>query len=230
MISLMDHSPGQGQFRTDQAFRDYVAHTTHRSLAEIENLLEMKRSQTEEIPRRIEHITQLARSAGIAIAAHDDDTAAKVKQWSTFGVTISEFPTTLEAARQAHELGRAVCMGAPNVLRGRSSSGNLSALEAVRAGVASVLCSDYYPAAMLSAVFLLATRGVLTLSQAVRLVTYHPAQAVGLGKEYGALERGKVADLILMKVDSQGTPIVQRLWVQGEERLSRAYSSPPNSF
>lgn len=225
MISLMDHSPGQGQFRTDRAFHDYVAHTTHRSHAEIETLVEMKRRQTSEIPRRIKHITQLASEAGIAIATHDDDTAAKVKQWSTFGITISEFPTTLEAARQAHELGRAVCMGAPNVLRGRSSGGNLSALEAIRAGVASVLCSDYYPSAMLNAVFLLATKGVLTLPQAVRMVTYHPAQAVGLGAEYGSLERGKVADLVLMKVNSQGTPIVQRLWVRGEERLSRANSS-----
>lgn len=225
MISLMDHSPGQGQFRTDQAFYEYVARTTHRTIAEIEILLEMKRSQTGEIPQRIEHITQLAREAGIAIATHDDDTAAKVREWSTFGVTISEFPTTLEAARQAHELGRAVCMGAPNVLRGRSSGGNLSALEAIRAGVASVLCSDYYPSAMLNAAFLLASQGVLTLPQAVRLVTYHPAQAVGLGTEFGALERGKVADLILMKVNSQGTPIVQRLWVQGEEKLRRDNSS-----
>ena len=221
MISLMDHSPGQGQYRTEQAFREYVEHMTSKSPKEIDTLLEMKRSQAPEIPLRIESITQLARSAGLAIATHDDDTAAKVQQWSPFGVTVSEFPTTLEAARKAHELGLAVCMGAPNILRGKSSGGNLSAIEAIRAGVADVLCSDYYPSAMLNAAFMLARQETLTLPQAVRLVTLNPAQAVGLGEEYGSLEVGKVADVILVRLSWQGVPTVQRLFVQGEERLKR---------
>ncbi len=222
MISLMDHSPGQGQFRTEQAFRDYVARTTNRGPAEIEPLLEMKRHQAREIPKRVERVTRMAREKGLAIATHDDDTAVKVEQWPRFGVAISEFPTTLEAARKAHDLGLAVCTGAPNVLRGKSSGGNLSAREAIHAGVADVLCSDYYPAAMLRAVFLLATQKVLTLPQAVRLVTFNPAQAVGLGKEYGALEIGKVADVILVKLSQLGIPAVQRLFVRGEERVKRA--------
>jgi alpha-D-ribose 1-methylphosphonate 5-triphosphate diphosphatase len=115
-------------------------------------------------------------------------------------------------------------MGAPNVLRGKSSSGNLSAREAIHAGVADVLCSDYYPAAMLRAVFLLAMQKVLTLPQVVRMVTLNPAQAVGLGKEYGALERGKVADMILVKLSPLGIPAVQRVFVQGKERLGRINS------
>jgi alpha-D-ribose 1-methylphosphonate 5-triphosphate diphosphatase len=221
MISLMDHSPGQGQYRTEQAFREYVKRMTSKSPGEIDTLLEMKRSQAPGIPLRIESITQLARSAGLAIATHDDDTAAKVQQWSQFGVTVSEFPTTLEAACKAHELGLAVCMGAPNILRGKSSGGNLSAMEAIRVDAVDVLCSDYYPSAMLNAVFMLARQEVLTLSQAVRLVTLNPAQAVGLGEEYGSLEVGKVADVILVKLSWQGVPVVQRLFVQGEERLKR---------
>jgi alpha-D-ribose 1-methylphosphonate 5-triphosphate diphosphatase len=220
MVSLMDHSPGQGQFRTEQAFRDYVTHTTNRGPEEIEPLLEMKRHQAEEIPKRIERVTQMAREKGLAIATHDDDTARKVQQWPAFGVAISEFPTTLEAARKAHDLGLAVCMGAPNVLRGVSSSGNLSAREAIHIGVADILCSDYYPSAMLRAVFLLAMQKVLTLSQATRMVTLNPAQAAGLGKEYGTLERGKVADMILVKLNQRGIPATQRLFVQGEERLT----------
>jgi alpha-D-ribose 1-methylphosphonate 5-triphosphate diphosphatase len=224
MISLMDHSPGQGQYRTEQAFREYVERMTSRNPEEIDALLELKRSQTMEVPLRIESITQLARSASLAIATHDDDTAAKVQQWPAFGVTVSEFPTTLEAARVAHDLGLAVCMGAPNVLRGKSSSGNLSALEAVRASVVDVLCSDYYPAAMLNAAFMLARQGVLTLPQAVRLVTLNPAQAIGLGAEYGSLEVGKVADVLLVRLNGQGIPAVQRLFVQGEERLGRVLS------
>src|SRR5262249_45004753 len=145
MISLMDHSPGQGQYHSELEFREYVKRATSRKPEEIDALVETKRSQSVEIPSRVERITRLARRAGLAIATHDDDTATKVQQWPEFGVTISEFPTTLEAARQAHELGLAVCMGAPNVVRGKSSGGNLSAHEAIRAGVVDVLCSDYYP-------------------------------------------------------------------------------------
>ena len=221
MISLMDHSPGQGQYRTEQAFRAYVERTTSRSPEGIDALLEMKRSQAVEVPSRIERITQLARLAGIAIATHDDDTAAKVQQWPKFGVTVSEFPTTLEAACKAHELGLAVCMGAPNILRGKSSGGNLSALEAIRANVVDVLCSDYYPAALLNAVFTLSRQGVLTLPEAVRLVTLNPAQAVGLDKAYGSLEAGKIADVILVRLSRQGMLAVQRLFVRGEERVKR---------
>jgi alpha-D-ribose 1-methylphosphonate 5-triphosphate diphosphatase len=181
----------------------------------------MKRSQAVEIPSRVEHVTQLARSAGLAIATHDDDSAAKVQQWPRLGVTISEFPTTLEAAHTAHDLDLAVCMGAPNVLRGKSSGGNLSAHEAIRAGVVDVLCSDYYPVAMLHAIFVLTTQKLLTLPQAVCLVTLNPARAVGLGDEYGSLEVGKVADIILVRLSWQGVPAVQRLFVEGEERLGR---------
>jgi alpha-D-ribose 1-methylphosphonate 5-triphosphate diphosphatase len=181
----------------------------------------MKHHQAGEIPKRVERVTQRAREKGLAIATHDDDTAIKVEQWPGFGVALSEFPTTLAAARKAHDLGLAVCMGAPNVLRGKSSSGNLSAREAIHAGVADVLCSDYYPTAMLRAVFLLAMQKVLTLPQVVRMVTLNPAQAVGLGKEYGALARGKVADVILVKLSQLGIPAVQRVFVQGKERLAR---------
>jgi len=220
MISLMDHSPGQGQFRTEQAFRDYVARTTNRGPEEIAPLLAMKRHQAVEIPKRIERITQTAREKKLAIATHDDDSALKVEQWLAFGVAISEFPTTLQAARKAHDLGLAVCMGAPNVLRGKSSGGNLSAREAIDVGVADVLCSDYYPAALLRAVFLLAMQKVLTLPQATRMVTLNPAQAAGLGKEYGSLERGKIADIIQVKLSQQGLPAIQRLFVQGEQRLA----------
>ena len=223
MVSLMDHSPGQGQYRNESTFREYVKRGTSRTAVEIDALLEMKRSQAVEIPARVKRVTQLARSAGLAIATHDDDTAAKVQQWPKLGVTISEFPTTLEAARTAHDLDLAVCMGAPNVLRGKSSGGNLSAHEGIRAGVVDVLCSDYYPAAMLHAVFMLATREVLTLPQAVRFVTLNPAHAVGLDDEYGSLEIGKVADVILVRLSWQGMPVVQRLFVQGEERLGRVY-------
>ena len=221
MISLMDHSPGQGQYTSEQTFREYVARTSSRSLSEIDELLIRKRQQAAAIPARIVYVTQLARAAGIAIATHDDDSVTKIELWPALGVTLCEFPTRLEAARRAHQLGLAVCMGAPNVVRGRSSGGNLSAMEAIQAGAANVLCSDYYPSAMLSAIFTLTARGTLTLPAATRLVTLNPARAVGLDQDFGSLEVGKVADIILVALDNQHVPIVRRVFVDGEERVVR---------
>ena len=218
LVSIMDHSPGQGQYKTEQSFRDYLKGTVHSTDDEIDQLLIWKRSQTANIPGRIEIVTRLARERGLAIATHDDDSASKVEQWPALGVTISEFPTTIEAASRAHELGLAVCMGAPNVLRGKSSGGNLSALEAIQAGITNVLCSDYYPAAFLATVFKLASQKILTLPEATRLVTLNPALAVGLGKQYGSLEAGKVADVVIVKL-RENLPRVRQLFVNGEEHL-----------
>ena len=220
LVSLMDHSPGQGQYRTEEALRLYIIRTTNKSDAEIDDLLTMKREQAREIPQRIARITQLARKLGIALATHDDDSAEKVEQWPALGVSVSEFPTTLEAAQRAHQLGLAVCMGAPNVLRGRSGGGNLSATTVVQAGIANVLCSDYYPGAMLSSVFKLAAQQLLPLAQAVRLVTLNPAQAVGLGHEFGSLEKGKIADMILVAVNNFAIPRVQSVFIGGREVIS----------
>ena len=222
LISLMDHSPGQGQYRTEAAYHEYIFRTTGKSHAEIDAFLLTKRTQSLAIPERIKGITSLARQVGVAIATHDDDTAAKVEQWPALGVNICEFPTTMEAARRAHELALAVCMGAPNVLRGRSSGGNLSALAAITAGVTDVLCSDYYPAAMLNAVFALAREQILPLPDAVRLVTLHPAMAVGLGNDFGSLEIGKVADLLLVRPGPRDVAVVERVFVGGKEVLVRS--------
>jgi len=221
LVSLMDHSPGQGQYRTEAAFRDYVVKTAGTKHEEIDAIIAMKREQATYISQRIERVTRLARAAGLGIATHDDDSAAKVEQWPNFGVTVSEFPTTIEAAQRAHELGLAVCMGAPNVLRGMSSGGNLSATEAVQAGVATVLCSDYYPASMLGAAYKLFKEKVLSLPDAVNLVTLNPANAVKLGRDFGSLECGKVADLLLVEVPTDGIPSVQCVFVGGKEKVAR---------
>lgn len=219
MVSIMDHSPGQGQYRTEEAFREYVVRSSNRSYAEVDAIIVKKRSAVAAIPTRIEHITRIAREAGLSIATHDDDTVARVEQWPALGVRISEFPTTMEAAIRAHELGLTVCMGAPNVLRGQSSGGNLSAIDSVKAGVVDALCSDYYPIAMLGATFALHARQLLTLPQATRLVTLNPAKAIGVENDFGSLEPGKMADIIQVKLSQHGIPHVQRLFVGGEERV-----------
>ena len=219
LVSLNDHSPGQGQFKSLQLYKDYVKRTVYKTDQEIDELVEHKRQQSIYKAERIEQVAAQARAAGLALATHDDDDAEQVALWPGLGVTIAEFPTTLPAAQRAHELGLAVCMGAPNVVRGKSSGGNLSANATIEAGICDVLCADYYPASMLAATFKLAHHKTLSLPQATRLVTLNPAKAVGLGKEFGSLEVGKQADLIMVDLNRQNQPRVRRVFVGGQEKL-----------
>jgi alpha-D-ribose 1-methylphosphonate 5-triphosphate diphosphatase len=221
LVSLMDHSPGQGQYPTDALFRDYVIRTTGRSDAEIDALIVHKRQQSSGNNARVERIIKVARRHGVALATHDDDTAEKVETWPSLGVRVSEFPTTMAAARRAHELGLAVCMGAPNVLRGKSSGGNLSALEAIGAGVVDALCADYYPSAMLAAPFILADRGIMSLPGAINLVSRNPSRSVGLGSQLGSLAPGLLADILLVRRSSSQSPIVRMTFVGGRPCATR---------
>ena len=221
LISIMDHSPGQGQYTSEAAFRTYVARSSGRGDTEIDAILERKRALQHDTPTRIAQVIALAAAHGIPLASHDDDTPAKVAEWASRGVDISEFPTTLAAAKAAHQAGMAVGMGAPNLLRGRSSSGNLSALTAIEAGVVDWLCADYYPAALLPAAFMLAERGILSLPAAVALITRNPAHAIGMGQQIGSIAVGLSADLLL--VEPTPDPVVRQVFVAGRPVLTLNY-------
>jgi len=131
------------------------------------------------------------------------------------GIEISEFPVTLEAAKKAKELGMIISMGAPNVVRGRSSTGNLSAIEAIKHNLVDVLCSDYSAEAMLYAPFILERKKLMTLNEAVNLVSLNPARAIGMDDEVGSIEPGKQADLIIVdKIDE--IPVVTKTIVNGK--------------
>jgi alpha-D-ribose 1-methylphosphonate 5-triphosphate diphosphatase len=216
LVSIMDHSPGQGQYPTDELFRAYVAKTTGRDDVEIDAIIAKKNELRERIPQNIERVIELSRSAHIPIATHDDDTVAKVIDWVERGIGISEFPTTMEAAAAAHQHGMLVGMGAPNVLRGKSSGGNISATEVIQSGYVDWLCSDYYPAAMLPAAFKLANAGIVSLSDAVNMITYNPARAIGIHNEYGAIQVGTQADLLVVQHHQQ-PPLVERVFVGGKQ-------------
>jgi alpha-D-ribose 1-methylphosphonate 5-triphosphate diphosphatase len=222
LVSLMDHTPGQGQYSSIEAFRDYVKRTVHMTDEQVDELLLHKSRQQELAPKRIEKVTQRVREAGLALATHDDDSAEKVERQIGLGVTMSEFPTTLEAAQKAHDLGLAVCMGAPNVLRGKSSGGNLSATEAIKAGVTNVLCADYYPASMLASLFKLYTQNIVDLPTATNMLSLNAAKAVKMDDKLGSLEAGKLADVIEVNLLGQ-YPRVQRVFVGGVERLTMVY-------
>ena len=216
LVSIMDHSPGQGQYPTDESFRYYVAKTTGRNDAEIDAIIQKKHALRESIPQRVQEVIQLAHAHHIPLATHDDDTAAKVHDWVAQGIRISEFPTTMEAATAAHQHAMLVGMGAPNVLRGKSSGGNLSAIEAVKAGVVDWLCSDYYPAAMIPAAFKLAELKLCSLADAINLITYNPAQAIGVEHAVGSIQLGLQADLVVV-AKHHHTPIVKQVYVHGRQ-------------
>ena len=200
MVSLNDHTPGQGQYRDLEQFIAYISTWQGKTREEVENNVRERMQKSADAPPSwevIAQITKLAREAGMVVASHDDDSPEKVQMVRGVGASLSEFPVTLEAAQAAQAHGMKIIMGAPNALRGSSHSGNLSALEALEHGVLDILASDYYPAAMLRAALEIVKKGLLPLPEAVNLISLNPARAVGL-QDRGSLEVGQCADLVLL--------------------------------
>jgi alpha-D-ribose 1-methylphosphonate 5-triphosphate diphosphatase len=214
MISLMDHSPGVGQYANldrwralklkDGASRDVV-----------ERLLVDMQQQRERL-RGPNRRALLARVAGLdlALASHDDRTKEEIAENHADGIRLSEFPVTMLAARAAKAVGMEVIAGAPNIVRGGSHSGNVSAAELVRAEAVDAFASDYVPASLVEAAFQCATETGITLPQAVALVTDRPARMARLD-DRGRLEEGLRADLVRVRVH-EGLPIVRQVWRAGE--------------
>src|SRR5699024_4753624 len=163
---------------------------------QIENKKEMNRLSVEEM----ETMSELARSKGIAVASHDDDATEKIDFNETLATTISEFPITMEVAKYAHGTGTYTLAGAPNSMRGGSHSGNLNAQDAIMEGCVSILCSDYYPPAMLHSVFKLNKEAGYPLVDGFKLITLNPAQAVQMDDEIGSVAPGKKADLNVIRI------------------------------
>jgi phosphonate metabolism protein PhnM len=154
-----------------------------------------------------------AHEHGIALATHDDTTVEHVNEARALGAAMSEFPTTLEAARHATLHGLATVAGAPNVVRGGSHSGNVSALELAREGVLDALSSDYVPGSLLQAAWLLQRDAGFTLSAAVAVVSRHPARACGLN-DRGEIAEGLRADLVRVR-EIGGQPAVREVFARG---------------
>jgi alpha-D-ribose 1-methylphosphonate 5-triphosphate diphosphatase len=161
----------------------------------------------------------VCREHGIGVASHDDDSREKIYWLKEMNIGMTEFPINMEAVQAAHEQGIRVCLGSPNVVRGRSSSSNLDAREAIRRGYGDILCSDYAPMTLLHAVFALERHGILPLHEAVRMVSLNPACAVGIADHSGSLETGKDADMVIVD-HSDGFPRVFKTFVAGREVFS----------
>lgn len=222
LVSFMDHTPGQGQYRNPEHLVSYYLRKYDSAVADIEALMKEReeKARNPQVGAVVEKLVAHARSAGLPIASHDDDSPEKVARMNRLGITISEFPVDMSAAVTASQRGMHVAVGAPNVLRGKSTTNNLDAREAIRASSADILCSDYYTPALLHGVFGLVKDGILALPEAVRMVTANPARAAGLQGELGSLEVGKRADLILVN-DSAATPAVVGVWVGGHSVYQR---------
>ncbi|WP_312887244.1 phosphonate metabolism protein PhnM [Paenibacillus rhizosphaerae] len=216
LVSFMDHTPGQGQYRDLEIYKATVKGYDDMTDEGIDELIRRHQSKEKMTIEGIREIAGLAREAGIAVASHDDDSLDKLELVQGFGATISEFPITLEIARRAKQQGMYTVAGAPNVILGGSHSGNLSAAEAIQEKSIDILCSDYYPAALLHAVFFLVDRCGQDLADMFRLVTLHPARAVNLDHEIGSVREGKKADLILIEKIDGDFPVITAVFVDGK--------------
>ncbi|MEO5807531.1 alpha-D-ribose 1-methylphosphonate 5-triphosphate diphosphatase [Devosia sp.] len=216
MASVMDHTPGQRQFTSMEAYKQFYKTKMGSTPEEAEGYLNDRLA--EQIKYSAVHRQAISRRAaelGLVLASHDDATIAQVEESVRDGVRIAEFPTTLEAAAASHDAGLAILMGAPNVVRGKSHSGNISATDLVRAGLLDVLSSDYVPFALLQAAFVLPERiDSITLPQALKTVTLNPAHAAGLD-DRGEIAIGKRADLVRVQL-IRGMPVVRGVWRQGK--------------
>lgn len=207
LISIMDHSPGQGQFKSIEAWNHYFSSRYKLELDELELLKNKKMNKS------VEHILKvidLAKRHNLKVASHDDDTLEKLDFIYKAGITISEFPVSLEVAREAKKRNIAIGMGAPNVVRNKSQSGNIAARELIDMGLCDYLCSDYHPSSLLKAVYLLHKDMNMDLEQAFSFITYNPARILGLN-DRGVIAQGKKADLVAIKDNDYPPEVVMTI-------------------
>lgn len=248
LVSFMDHTPGQGQYRDLLVFGDTLKGYRDVSDEDVRDIVRQQQESQKLTYAQITALASVARERGVSIASHDDDSEDKLAFMDGLEATISEFPISLDIARAARARGMHTIAGAPNVMLGHSHSGNLSAREAVQAGAIDVLCSDYYPAALLDAVFTLRDQCGLDIAKAFALVTINPAKAAGIADEVGSIAVGKRADVLLVREISCGEgsgehpvagpdsrvartmPVVTRAFVGGRSVFRSHYPDQPRGY
>jgi alpha-D-ribose 1-methylphosphonate 5-triphosphate diphosphatase len=223
-LSFMDHTPGQGQYRNLEVYaKSYLTWDAACSDKTMDEVLTEMKNKPVASREMLKALADLAHGRNIPLASHDDDTVERLTLMKNeFGINISEFPVELAVAKKAREEGVLVVVGAPNVMLGGSHSGNLSALDAIREGCADILCSDYYPASLLHSAFKLEEDGILSLPEAVRMLTLNPARAMNIAADYGSVEAGKKADLLVVQ-KLQGGPLVRRCFIDGQCTVQYEY-------
>jgi len=215
LVSLMDHAPGQRQFVSLEKYREYNQGRYGLSDAQMDELIEQRLADHVRFgARHRSAIVALCQKHGLRLASHDDATAAHVEEAAEIGTVIAEFPTTLEAAEAARTWGLAIMAGAPNLVRGRSHSDNISAAELAGRGLVDILSSDYVPAAALHGAWALHVRHGMALHRAMATVSAVPAERIGLD-DRGELLPGRRADMIRVALHGE-VPVVRSVWRAGE--------------
>jgi alpha-D-ribose 1-methylphosphonate 5-triphosphate diphosphatase len=215
LASLMDHSPGQRQFVNLETYAYYYQRKLKLSDHDFQQFCARRRGESERYsPVNRAAISAACQARGIVLASHDDATVAHVEEAVAQGIRVAEFPTTRAAAKASREAGLGVLMGAPNVMRGGSHSGNVSARALAEDGLLDILSSDYIPFSLIQSAFFLGevVEGI-ALPQAVAMVSRNPAEAVGLA-DRGVIEPGRRADLVRVRVDEH-VPVVRMVWREG---------------
>ncbi|MEZ5647644.1 MAG: alpha-D-ribose 1-methylphosphonate 5-triphosphate diphosphatase [Alphaproteobacteria bacterium] len=214
LVSIMDHTPGQRQFADLERYRKTYGPAAGMHTDDLDDFI----ARAQELQARYaapnrKIIAQAACQHGIAVASHDDTTPDHIDEAKALGITISEFPTSITAAKAAYSHGMATIAGAPNLVRGGSHSGNVAALDLAQQGLLSALSSDYMPVSLLHGAFILHWQGNLSLPQAIATATSTPAHLAGLG-DRGSLALGQRADLLRVRIIDQ-IPVIKEVWRHG---------------
>jgi alpha-D-ribose 1-methylphosphonate 5-triphosphate diphosphatase len=219
LLSVMDHTPGQRQFTDLSRYKEYYSGKFGMTEEELSVFIaQREEDQRNHSARNRAAVVSFARERGLALASHDDATPGHVEEAVVDGMSIAEFPTTIEAARASHASGLAVLMGAPNVVRGMSHSGNVSARELGARGVLDILSSDYVPGSLLYGALLLEQSAeTINLPQAIATVTRNPAKSVGL-HDRGEIAEGLRADLVRYHATKKA-PIIRDVW-RGSKKVA----------
>jgi len=217
LISFMDHTPGQGQYKSLAVYQEIITKYEGMEIGSlgIDGILEHHKNKEILSVEQLEELARLAREKRIPVASHDDDTDKKLALNKKMGVDISEFPVSLEIAKAAKAQGFSTVVGAANILRGSSHAGNMSATEAVFEDCADMLCSDYYPAAILHSIFVMHEKHAVPLHEMVNKATLNPAKALKIDADYGSVEAGKKADLLIVEL-MDGYPVITHAFVEGK--------------
>ena len=216
MISLMDHTPGQRQFVNIQKYKEYYTGKHGVSEAKMNEFVAMRLdNQHKHAVANRQALVKLSQVKNISLASHDDATVEHIIEAIAEGVVLAEFPTTLDAAKEAHNNGLLVLMGAPNVVLGGSHSGNVSAMELVELGLVDIISSDYVPRSLLTSAFIMSKKARKPLYEIIKYITLNPAKAINLDRQIGSLEVGKQADFITVKDDGV-VPLILEVYKKGD--------------
>ncbi|MEO0845288.1 MAG: alpha-D-ribose 1-methylphosphonate 5-triphosphate diphosphatase [Cyanobacteria bacterium J06648_1] len=216
MISLMDHTPGQRQFVNIQKYKEYYTGKHGVPEAKMDEFIAMRlNNQHRHAVENRQALVKLSQKKNISLASHDDATVEHVKEAISEGVVLAEFPTTLEAAKEAHQNGLLVLMGAPNVVLGGSHSGNVSAMELVELDLVDIISSDYVPRSLLQSAFIISQTANKPLYEVIKYITLYSAKAINLDDCIGSLEIGKKADFLTVNYDGV-VPRIRSVYKQGD--------------